>query len=191
MFGNIGHAKRMAVPLAAGLAAFALVGSACGSGDKPKSVAEVKSGAPSQGSGGSAKKPSDKDVYGSLLNYSKCMRAHGISNFPDPQPGKGLQVNGNSVGQNTGTYKAADNACKSLMPAAPPGDHPVQDRQVALKHSQCMRAHGVAKFPDPDPNGSANLDGDKIGMAPDNPVFQAAEKACQKYAGGDTQGHGG
>ncbi|MEV4257594.1 hypothetical protein AB0J52_30925 [Spirillospora sp. NPDC049652] len=182
--------------LSAGLAVLGLSMSACGSsgGDgKTKGVAEVTTGgssAPAQGGGGGGGRPSDQQVYAGLLKYSKCMRSHGVSNFPDPVLGKGLQVDGNAVGGDTATYRSADGACKSLLPAGG-GDHPAEDRAMGLKHSQCMRAHGVPKFPDPNPNGGANLDGDKIGMTPDNPVFQAAEKACAKFAGGNAQGGAG
>ncbi|MFC5754116.1 hypothetical protein [Actinomadura rugatobispora] len=192
MTGNTGRFRGVAVPFAVGLSAFALLTSACGSSgdDKPKSVAVAPGGsaAPSQSGNGGEKMPSDKEIYAGLLKYSQCMRSHGVSNFPDPVPGKGLQVNGNAVGANSATTKAAEKACQSLMPAGGSGDNPAQDRARALKHSKCMRDHGVTRFPDPNPNGGAALDGDKIGMAPDHPVYQAAEKACQKYAGGDTHG---
>lgn len=198
MDGNTGRARAVAVLLAAGLTVFALLVSACGSSsdNKSKGVAAVKTGTgaasqQSNGSDGGGQKPSDQGIYDGLLNYSKCMRSHGVTNFPDPVPGKGLQVNGNAVGGDTATYKAAESACKSLMPAGGGGDHPAQDRALALKHSQCMRDHGVTKFPDPNPNGGANLDGDKIGMTQDDPIYKAAENACQKYAGGTTQGNAG
>src|SRR5262249_47956003 len=133
-------------------------------------------------------------IYDGLLKYSKCMRSHGITKFPDPVMGQGLQVNGNAVGQGTATYKAADAACHSLMPGGgPSGDNAPQDRAAALKYSACMRQNGVTKFPDPNPNGGLALDGDKIGMAPDNPVYVAAQKACQKYMGNavSSQSNGG
>ncbi|MCP2343541.1 hypothetical protein [Actinomadura rupiterrae] len=175
--------------LATGLAVFALVASGCGSSDDggKKGVAAVSTttGAPQGGGGGgNGKPPSDQQIYDGLLKYSKCMRSHGISKFPDPVLGKGLQVNGNDVQSDTATYKAADGACKTLMPGGGAGDNGPKDRAAALQYSKCMRAHGVTKFPDPNPNGGMNLDGDKIGMAPDNPVFQAAQKACQQFLGG-------
>ncbi|MEV4254560.1 hypothetical protein AB0J52_15530 [Spirillospora sp. NPDC049652] len=176
--------------LAAGLAMFALVASGCGSSDDggKKGVAAVDSasGAPQGGGGGGngGKPPSDQQIYDGLLKYAKCMRSHGVSKFPDPVLGKGLQVNGNDVASDTAVYKSADGACKSLMPGGGAGDNGPKDRAAALQYSKCMRGHGVTKFPDPNPNGGMNLDGDKIGMTPDNPVFQAAQKACQKFLGG-------
>lgn|SRR5215471_3719802 len=51
-----------------------------------------------------------------LLKYSKCMRAHGIKNFPDPtSAGLGLSP-GNGIDPNSTRFNAADKACHSLMP---------------------------------------------------------------------------
>jgi hypothetical protein len=46
----------------------------------------------------------------------------------------------------------------------------------ALRFSQCMRANGVPKFPDPGPNGYQRGDID-----PNSPAAQGAMSACQKY----------
>jgi hypothetical protein len=54
------------------------------------------------------------------------------------------------------------------------------DYQQALAYSQCMRAHGVADFPDPDAQG--NIIQHVSGNQPDNlngSVFQAADTACR------------
>ncbi|MFC5184116.1 hypothetical protein [Actinomadura harenae] len=197
MQARTGRGARATALLATGLALFALVASGCGSsgGDDKKGVAAVDSAsAPPQGGGGggggNGKPPSDQQIYDGLLKYAKCMRSHGISKFPDPVLGKGLQVNGNDVGADTATYKSADGSCKSLMPGGGAGDNAPKDRAAALKYSQCMRGHGVTKFPDPNPNGGMNLDGDKIGMTQDNPVFQAAQKACQQFLGAGGQAGG-
>ena len=51
--------------------------------------------------------------------------------------------------------------------------------QQALAYSQCMRAHGVADFPDPDAQG--NIIQHVSGNQPDDEnssVFQAADTAC-------------
>jgi hypothetical protein len=47
-----------------------------------------------------------------------------------------------------------------------------------LAYSQCMRDHGIEKFPDPDANGSISIEGGP-GLDPRNPEFKAAEKACE------------
>ena len=162
------------------LAAVLLTG-ACGSSDDGSTeVATAPSAVATQPSNGGGQRPSDKQIYDGLLKYAKCMRSKGVADFPDPVLGKGLQVNGNEVGQDTATYKSADTACKAMLPAGGGGDNAPRDRAAALKYSQCMRRNGVAGFPDPNPNGGMNLDGDKIGMTPDNPIFQAAQKKCEQ-----------
>lgn len=56
-----------------------------------------------------------------------------------------------------------------------------------LAYSQCMRSHGVPNFPDPNSHGvivgkSSSASGG--GLDPNSPTYQAAQKACQKYASG-------
>jgi hypothetical protein len=49
-----------------------------------------------------------------------------------------------------------------------------------LAFSQCMRAHGVKDFPDPDSSGRIGIQaGPGSDLAPDNPTFQAAQQACK------------
>ena len=55
-------------------------------------------------------------------------------------------------------------------------------KKAALAHAQCMREHGLEKFPDPtfDENGGAQIRiGPGTGLDPDDPDFQAAEEACR------------
>jgi hypothetical protein len=49
-----------------------------------------------------------------LLNYAKCMRSHGVLNFPDPTS-KGLgSLNG--IDPNSPQFNTASQACQSLLP---------------------------------------------------------------------------
>jgi hypothetical protein len=53
------------------------------------------------------------------LNYSKCMREHGISDFPDPNADGSLaiQVNpGGDLDPNNPQYQSADKACAHFRP---------------------------------------------------------------------------
>jgi hypothetical protein len=47
-----------------------------------------------------------------------------------------------------------------------------------------MRAHGIADFPDPGSNGISISGGPGSDLNPNNPTFQAASRACQKYSPG-------
>lgn len=96
-----------------------------------------------------------KGGYSQALAFSRCMRAHGLPNFPDPSSsGHGIQLNaGPSSGVNpqSPAFQSAQKACQRLMPGGgPTSDHPsARDKAEMLKVSQCMRAHGIAGFPDP------------------------------------------
>jgi hypothetical protein len=60
------------------------------------------------------------------LNFSKCMRSHGVPSFPDPEfhsgGGVGIRIRGKSSGidPNSSQFRAAQKACQSDLPR-PPG----------------------------------------------------------------------
>lgn len=58
--------------------------------------------------GGSAAKHQRVNVQ-QELSYAHCMRSHGITNFPDPLPGGGFNITGNT---NSPRFEAAENACR-------------------------------------------------------------------------------
>jgi hypothetical protein len=118
------------------------------------------------------------------------MRAHGITGFPDPSAQGGFQVNGSqgsALDPNSPQFKAADNACKSLLPA--PAAASPADRAAMLRFAQCMRAHGITDFPDPNAQGALAIKGQPGGdLNPNNPRYQAADKACRHYQPGGKGG---
>src|SRR5260221_4967448 len=89
----------------AALAAIVLLAAACGGSPAH---------APASGSSGIAQ----------LEDYAKCMRSHGIADFPDPQPNPGGQGGsfqssggpGSDLDHNDPRFQAADQACRSLLP---------------------------------------------------------------------------
>jgi hypothetical protein len=63
--------------------------------------------------------PAEQAAFqGQALKYSACMREHGLSNFPDPQPG-GDFVIGRTVDANSPRFKDAAKACEKLIPGRP------------------------------------------------------------------------
>ncbi len=158
-------------------AGIVLLVAACGGG--PSSTG---SGGSSTGSGGSptaAGPPQSQE-----LAFARCMRAHGVTDFPDsggplqPSPGSDLDLN-------NPTYRAAQQACRSLEP----GGHlsPAQVAQNdtnALKFAKCMRNHGIIKYPDPIPEGAGgNEQISLFGIRNllNTPQFHAAAQACRRY----------
>ncbi len=139
-----GRRRRLPLVLAALSSALALA--ACGASSKPRSAV------PSSASNGS---PSD--YAKSQLAAAKCIRKHGVPNFPDPTFGAGgAQVNLHApLGMLTSPgfelaqkqcaklgLELAGSAAQSQTPSAA-----TMAQMLAIAH--CMRAHGVPNFPDP------------------------------------------
>lgn len=64
-----------------------------------------------------AKDPAE--VRAATLKYSKCMRANGIKDFPDPNADGGLEIKatpGSNLDPDSPRFKAADKACKHHLP---------------------------------------------------------------------------
>ncbi len=115
----------------------------------------------STGSGGT---PAAAGSAGSSsgVAYSRCIRAHGVPDFPDPgsngQLSKPAIVQAFSqVSQSQAT--AAQTACAKLSPGEQ--QNPVltsQQQRDYLRAAACMRTHGYPNFPDPTfPGGRESL----------------------------------
>jgi hypothetical protein len=141
---------------------------------------------------GSSGKTSQAVGHSAFLAFSRCMRSHGATNFPDPSPGGGIQLD---AGMNpfSPAFKAAQSSCRKLLPGGGPGAaHPsAQAKAATLKISECMRRHGVSGFPDPTltpPSGPAGYSEilDRGGVilaipqtiATGSPAFKQAAGAC-------------
>jgi hypothetical protein len=125
---------------------------------------------------------------------SKCMRTHGVSNFPDPSAGPGgegfhgvnstpgsdaLTVDG--ITFSGPAFQAAEKACKKLLPGGggPPPPVSAAQRQAAIANARCMRRHGVPNFPDPTfPAGGGIAIRIGAGVNPQSPAFTHAQAAC-------------
>ncbi len=68
------------------------------------------------GSAGSPTSSPDPDE--ALLAFAQCMRENGIPNFPDPAE-DGISLGGTSIDRNSPEFKAAEKACKTLLPQQP------------------------------------------------------------------------
>jgi hypothetical protein len=134
------------------------------------------------------------------------MRAHGVTNFPDPGGGGGgrieLNLAGTGINVASPAFRAAQLACVHLLPGGGPNGHRLSRQQIAamVATSECMRRHGVTGFPDPyavSGNGLPNLNpadyssirvgGGEVLAIPNSinensPVFLQAAKAC-KFSG--------
>lgn len=121
------------------------------------------------------------------LAYARCMRAHGVSAFPDPIPGHKAQFPDSPVFASRGpVFVAADRACKGqLTPIIGTTAGPSADSTAAfLQYARCMRAHGVSGYPDPTvgKNGRpVSVDLSSLGIDTESPVFTGAARACNGH----------
>jgi hypothetical protein len=177
---------RRAVLVAVALGSVALLAAAC-SGGSGSSGASGNPGASSGNPGASSGNPTT-----GALAYSQCMRAHGVTNFPDPNSNGGISLPSNgSVNLNSPQYQAASKACQSKMTGQLSQAQQDQDYQAALKYAQCMQTHGLPDYPDPPaPGGGPNTQSHSShsggntygnGPNPNSPQFIAANKICQHY----------
>ncbi|PZG02790.1 hypothetical protein [Micromonospora deserti] len=108
------------------------------------------------------------------LKFAQCMRDQGID-MPDPGT-DGSSVFGKGAASKD-KLDAATEACRQYMPDGGELRQPSAERIDQLrKFAQCMREHGIAKFPDPQADGLMDIQG--AGIDPEDAAYQAAEEAC-------------
>jgi hypothetical protein len=124
------------------------------------------------------------------VKFSECLRANGVSDFPDPNASGEFPSYGVSVTAAVWTKAVA--ACKALQPPGSLNAHltPTQF-SAALKFAQCVREHGVPDFPDP-VNGQPLIDTNRIPSA-NKPggmtILNAATHTCGHLVAQQTGGH--
>lgn len=177
---------RRATVAASGLVSVLALAAGCSHGAPSPGVATVGSSTAPVTETASASPPTGS-AKADPLGYSKCMRAHGISDFPDPNSQGQVTINVNGHGSDLDpsnpANKAAAAACKQSARGGK-SDQAKQDqlKVAGLKYAQCMRSHGIADFPDPDADGGIQITASPgSDLEPDNPQNQAATKACEQY----------
>jgi hypothetical protein len=151
---------------AAGAAGLVLLTAACGGSPRA----------------GAASSPSASAT--SRLAFVRCVRVHGVPNYPDPQS-NGLEPPGTKqLFLGDPRFPAAVDTCSHLLPA---GGQPTQaplhndlTESGALRLARCVRAHGYPAFPDP----ISNADGQPVfnvqaaGIAPHSPRLLGTLRRC-------------
>jgi hypothetical protein len=193
------------------LATAVLLIGGCGGSSSSSGVAHLGSSTSSSadpGSGGSSSLESESSASAQqkIIEFSHCMRTHGVPEFPEPSEGRLLVHSSDRNGHVTGVnpqsvqFQAANKACAKLSPKGGKPPSPAEQAKMqeqALKFSQCMRTHGVPNFPDPEfPRGGGvgiRIGGKQGGPSridPSSPQFQTAQKACQSIMPGPKHGPG-
>lgn len=128
---------------------------------------------PSDGQAADGKTDEDQ-----MREFAACMREHGIE-MDDPTSGPGGGGISISVqGDDESKMKAADEACKPLLPnGGRPPKLDAADLDRMRETAKCLREHGL-DVPDPDPNDPGfsfnGVDQDKV---------KAAMEACGETGG--------
>ena len=147
------------------------------------------------GCGSSGHKPSASSNAQSFLAFSECMRSHGVTAFPDPSPGGGINLDGTGLNPAAPAFEAAQATCRHLLPGGgPPAHASEQQKEQLFAMSECMRSDGVSGFPDPVTRSTppsnpqaysiAEGTGDLWLLVPstinvNSPAFTKAAKACK------------
>jgi hypothetical protein len=157
------RAGRGTVSLAVAVIACALLIAGCGS-SKPHSTSKSSS-------------------YVTGVKFSQCMRARGISDFPDPSPQGGLSGSAlSTLETQSPTFSSAQSTCQTLEPhGGPPPGSGINEEQLQqmIAKARCIRQHGFPTFPDPDSSGDNIGRGTSpVGWNPYAPAAMGARKAC-------------
>jgi hypothetical protein len=123
-------------------------------------------------------------VYARFVAYARCMRSHGIPDFPDPSPSPGggvaFQMNGGAgsdLDKRNPRFVTAEQDCRALLPGAGQSPPPLSPQKIAaeVRWARCMRAHGLPGFPDPNSQGAF----DSSRFDESSPAFRHASTVCK------------
>ena len=174
--------QRRAAVLSAALAVSAVIALAACGGSSPTTTptttaaGSVRTLSPGAVAGGSGLNSSGSQEH--ALQFAKCMRAHGVSNFPDPSSNGQLTIKGTGIDIHSPAFQNASTACQSLTPGgpgSPSGQKSLLSTAQQLALAKCMRAHGVSNFPDPTASGA--MPAGRVNL--NSPLVQQAFQKCQ------------
>ena len=142
--------------------------------------------------GGSKPAPHRSTGFSKQYAAARCMRTHGIQNFPDPRAD-----GGNTVSQTPGSstitiagiafsgpaFESAEKLCDPLGLGSPRPAINEHQKQQLIAFAECMRHHGLTQWADPTfpPSGGIQQGGGPYNR--DDPKVEAATKACNKANG--------
>jgi hypothetical protein len=166
--GRAPVARRMvAISAAAGLV---LLAAACGGSSGASNAGSTTSQSPTS----------------QALAFSRCMRSHGASNYPDPNSSGVWPKSQVQLAAGNPRFRAATQICGHLLPDGAPGVAPspavVQQIETGMtKFARCMRAHGVPNWPDPTlDRGRAIFDPQAVGVDTNSQQISAKMHDCER-----------
>jgi hypothetical protein len=160
----------------------------------------------SSGASNAGSTTSQSPTSPSAVGYSRCMRSHGVPNFPDPDSSGQLpKGDAQRFGVSSSQLQAARQACQQLLPTnggainadsiqqcMMAGDCPQALVQQVLNEerqfARCMRAHGVPNWPDPTIDSQGRpvfaISISKDGFDPYSPQIWARGNRCSRLMPG-------
>jgi hypothetical protein len=190
--------NRRSGELAVLVAAAAIGLAACGGGSSSSQVATLgSSSGNSPATVSSATTLPTGNPTQLLDEWAACMRSHGDPGQADPTINASKVININISPSIRGGYYGYSGEygsggpglyCRAYLNAAQTAlrggqSAPQPDPAELLKFSECMRAHGIADFPDPTANGIQISIQPGTDLDPNNPAFRDASKLCSKETG--------
>jgi hypothetical protein len=126
-----------------------------------------------------AQRTPDGDQVEQLVDYAQCIRENGYPAFPDPTPDGGFKFRiERGLAKD---FEAAAQACKDKMPSGmlqrQQAPSPEQ-METLLAFAACVRAKGIAEFPDPAPQGGFDISQSKLDLS--TPQAKSAMEACRE-----------
>jgi hypothetical protein len=123
--------------------------------------------------------------------FVRCVRSHGVPNFPDVQVDDHgqAQIGGSGQPSPARLDVRVQRACGSILrrlPASANANPPpsATDLRHLRQYAACLRQHGIPNWPDPRPDGSFPLSGTPLAAEGKSPRFLAADRPCQQYWSG-------
>ncbi|HEY2201367.1 MAG TPA: hypothetical protein VGH56_05735 [Solirubrobacteraceae bacterium] len=130
---------------------------------------------------------SQSTITQQALAFARCMRAHGVRTWPDPNSsGVFPKLSPQQLGVSRSRLQTAQTACSHLLPngALPPGVQPTpaelrKMERDALSFARCMRSHRVPTWPDYTLRGGIPIfDLHGTSIDPNTPQIVATQQRC-------------
>jgi hypothetical protein len=153
-------------------------------------IAACGSGSPSSPSAGGQTNANQTQAQQDVLSFARCMRSHGVSNFPDDLNFQNVP----GINPSSPAFTTSQTACQHLLPVktSPSAAPSAQTHAKLLRLSNCLRAHGYPSMPDPRPDpppshssqfGTLYGEGDywigiPIAIDAHGPAFVRTARAC-------------
>lgn len=117
------------------------------------------------------------------LAYARCVRAHGVPDWPDPGSDGREPDSVKQIAASSPQFTKAQTACVHLLSNGGGQETSAQvlaDQRNAVRFAGCMRVHGVPNWPDPTirPDGAPQFNAPAAGVDLGAPRVMASAQRC-------------